>query len=91
MGETLKVWPSVLFGWQFLAYIFGKLTSWVYEKSWWTCQSGSLIGENLLPWQPSVYTWCSCDRYPTETSWSNNMASGLLIQCLSLWTFFIFF
>jgi len=24
------------------------------EKSSWTCQSGSLMGENTLPWQPGV-------------------------------------
>jgi len=27
------------------------------EKSGWTCQSGSLIGENALPWQPGVKCW----------------------------------
>jgi len=27
------------------------------EKSVWTCHSGSLMGENALPWQPGVTFW----------------------------------
>ena len=27
------------------------------KKSSWTCQRGSLIGENALPWQPGVKFW----------------------------------
>ena len=27
------------------------------KKFGWTCQSGSLIGENALPWQPGVKFW----------------------------------
>ena len=36
------------------------LESWhpkLHKKSGWTCQSGSLIGENALPWQPGVKFW----------------------------------
>ena len=63
---SVNVWQHIVHGpdrkpvplsWQFLPYIFGKLTSWASWKSSWTCQRGSLVGENALPWQPGVKFW----------------------------------
>jgi len=57
MGQTLKIWLSVPFGVAISTLHFLKAGILGFMKNSCGRQSGSLIWENALPWQPGVKLW----------------------------------